>query len=202
MRTRFLSSDLGPRAVPAAHAPQSLYQTRRVPQGLRSAAACRLSRSDRRRLEHRQPDSRRQTVRERSDVGPPVQYKFLWACLGLLAPGLAGLSSRWQSVLIWAASVVLLSIGMGQSSWGSRGLTNEAQGSSFVPISVWSTKGDVVADRAPKGDGLEGGPLRAKALTGRVAHGDRACGRTGALGQAGGNDVGVEGGWSCGSGIR
>lgn len=41
---------------------------------------------------------------------------FLWACLGLLAPGLAGLSARWQSVLVWAVAVGLLFTGieMGQ----------------------------------------------------------------------------------------
>ena len=37
---------------------------------------------------------------------------FIWTCLGLLAPGLAGLSARWQSVLVWGASVVVLFIGI------------------------------------------------------------------------------------------
>lgn len=37
---------------------------------------------------------------------------FLWACFGLLAPGLAGLSSRWQSVLVWAVSVGLFFAGV------------------------------------------------------------------------------------------
>ena len=36
---------------------------------------------------------------------------FIWACVGLFAPERARLSSRWQSVLVWAISVILLVIG-------------------------------------------------------------------------------------------
>lgn len=35
---------------------------------------------------------------------------FIWACVGLFNPARARLSSRWQSVLVWAISVILLGI--------------------------------------------------------------------------------------------
>ena len=35
---------------------------------------------------------------------------FIWACVGLFAPARARLSSRWQSVLVWVISVILLGI--------------------------------------------------------------------------------------------
>lgn len=35
---------------------------------------------------------------------------FIWACVGLFAPARARLSSRWQSVLVWGISVILLGI--------------------------------------------------------------------------------------------
>ena len=33
---------------------------------------------------------------------------FIWACVGLFAPARAKLSSRWQSVLVWGVSFILL----------------------------------------------------------------------------------------------
>lgn len=38
-------------------------------------------------------------------------FVFIWACVGLFAPASAHLSSRWQSMLVWAVSVILLVIG-------------------------------------------------------------------------------------------
>lgn len=35
---------------------------------------------------------------------------IVWACVGLFIPARARLSSRWQFVLIWGISVVLLGI--------------------------------------------------------------------------------------------